>query len=265
VLAQHRFAARETTSFAAGGGDLCWPAGPWRRCAQRCSTASLASLTAGRRQRRSGAIRIDSSRLAWCRLAGTGVPVHPAGQLRQVTSGGEQIRPASRRLTRPAADQVEHGCQTRWWIYRRRTVWRHCAAPPVTRDPPPEGRYRTIAFDGVASARASSRCPAITRKTQRARAGNPNRRNKKNGFTAITFSPLNPSQPRQAGKLPPRGGPYPVEWTGISCPISREFRRWVRHARRFTEEHKDQAVAFVIEGNRSVADVARIHEMTLGK
>jgi transposase len=38
--------------------------------------------------------------------------------------------------------------------------------------------------------------------------------------------------------------------------------------RRFTEEYKDQAVAFVIEGNRSVADVARnigVHEMTLGK
>ena len=38
--------------------------------------------------------------------------------------------------------------------------------------------------------------------------------------------------------------------------------------RRFTEEYKDQAVGFVIEGNRSVADVARnigVHEMTLGK
>src|SRR5664280_1186456 len=38
--------------------------------------------------------------------------------------------------------------------------------------------------------------------------------------------------------------------------------------RSFTEEYKDQAVAFVIEGNRSVADVARnigVHEMTLGK
>jgi transposase len=38
--------------------------------------------------------------------------------------------------------------------------------------------------------------------------------------------------------------------------------------RRFTEEYKDQAVAFVIEGHRSVADVARnigVHEMTLGK
>ena len=36
--------------------------------------------------------------------------------------------------------------------------------------------------------------------------------------------------------------------------------------RSFTEEYKDQAVAFVIEGNRSVADVARnigVHEMTL--
>lgn len=38
--------------------------------------------------------------------------------------------------------------------------------------------------------------------------------------------------------------------------------------RRFTEEYKEQAVAFVIEGNRSIADVARnigVHEMTLGK
>jgi transposase len=38
--------------------------------------------------------------------------------------------------------------------------------------------------------------------------------------------------------------------------------------RRFTEEYKGQAVAFVIEGNRSIADVARnigVHEMTLGK
>src|SRR5664280_33696 len=38
--------------------------------------------------------------------------------------------------------------------------------------------------------------------------------------------------------------------------------------RSFTEEYKDQAVAFGIEGNRSVADVARnigVHEMTLGK
>jgi transposase len=38
--------------------------------------------------------------------------------------------------------------------------------------------------------------------------------------------------------------------------------------RRFTEEYRDQAVAFVIEGNRSIADVARnigVHEMTLGK
>lgn len=38
--------------------------------------------------------------------------------------------------------------------------------------------------------------------------------------------------------------------------------------RRFTEEYKEQAVAFVLDGNRSVADVARnigVHEMTLGK
>jgi transposase len=38
--------------------------------------------------------------------------------------------------------------------------------------------------------------------------------------------------------------------------------------RSFTEEYKDQAVAFVIEGNRSIADVARnigVHEMTLGR
>jgi transposase len=38
--------------------------------------------------------------------------------------------------------------------------------------------------------------------------------------------------------------------------------------RSFTEEYKDEAVRFVIEGNRSVAEVARnigVHEMTLGK
>jgi transposase len=38
--------------------------------------------------------------------------------------------------------------------------------------------------------------------------------------------------------------------------------------RSFTEEYKEQAVAFVIDGNRSIADVARnigVHEMTLGK
>jgi transposase len=38
--------------------------------------------------------------------------------------------------------------------------------------------------------------------------------------------------------------------------------------RQFTEEYKEQAVAFVIDENRSVAEVARnigVHEMTLGK
>lgn len=38
--------------------------------------------------------------------------------------------------------------------------------------------------------------------------------------------------------------------------------------RRFTEEYKQQAVAFVLEEDRSVAEVARnigVHEMTLGK
>src|SRR5262250_1386581 len=38
--------------------------------------------------------------------------------------------------------------------------------------------------------------------------------------------------------------------------------------RRFTEEYKEQAVAFVIDGDRAVAEVARnigVHEMTLGK
>src|SRR3954464_1263122 len=38
--------------------------------------------------------------------------------------------------------------------------------------------------------------------------------------------------------------------------------------RRFTEEYKAQAVAFVIDDHRSVAEVARnigVHEMTLGK
>ena len=38
--------------------------------------------------------------------------------------------------------------------------------------------------------------------------------------------------------------------------------------RSFTEEYKEEAVRFVIEGGRSVAEVARnigVHEMTLGK
>ncbi|ABD12093.1 hypothetical protein CcI156_19305 [Frankia sp. CcI156] len=38
--------------------------------------------------------------------------------------------------------------------------------------------------------------------------------------------------------------------------------------RGFTEEYKEQAVAFVIDGSRPVAEVARnigVHEMTLGK
>jgi transposase len=37
--------------------------------------------------------------------------------------------------------------------------------------------------------------------------------------------------------------------------------------RRFTEEFKEQAVAFVIEGDRSIVEVARnigVHEMTFG-
>uniref|UniRef100_UPI0010418A93 transposase n=1 Tax=Candidatus Protofrankia californiensis TaxID=1839754 RepID=UPI0010418A93 len=38
--------------------------------------------------------------------------------------------------------------------------------------------------------------------------------------------------------------------------------------RRFTEEYKEQAVTFVIDGGRPVAEIARnngVHEMTLGK
>jgi transposase len=38
--------------------------------------------------------------------------------------------------------------------------------------------------------------------------------------------------------------------------------------RGFTEEYKEEAVKFVIEGHRSIAEVARnigVHEMTLGK
>jgi len=38
--------------------------------------------------------------------------------------------------------------------------------------------------------------------------------------------------------------------------------------RRFTDEYKTQAVDFVLDGNRSIAEVARnigVHEMTLGK
>jgi transposase len=38
--------------------------------------------------------------------------------------------------------------------------------------------------------------------------------------------------------------------------------------RTFTEEYKEQAVAFVLDGNRSIAEVARnigVHQITLGK
>jgi transposase len=38
--------------------------------------------------------------------------------------------------------------------------------------------------------------------------------------------------------------------------------------RAFTDEYREQSVAFVIDGNRSIAEVARnigVHEMTLGK
>ena len=38
--------------------------------------------------------------------------------------------------------------------------------------------------------------------------------------------------------------------------------------RSFTEEYRDEAVKFVIDGHRSIAEVARnigVHEMTLGK
>ena len=38
--------------------------------------------------------------------------------------------------------------------------------------------------------------------------------------------------------------------------------------RRFTDEYKAEAVDFVLDGNRSIAEVARnigVHEMTLGK
>jgi transposase len=55
--------------------------------------------------------------------------------------------------------------------------------------------------------------------------------------------------------------------TRISCPILGE-REMGATRRRFTAEYKEQAVAFVIDGGRSVAEVARnigVHEMTLGK
>lgn len=63
-------------------------------------------------------------------------------------------------------------------------------------------------------------------------------------------------------------GPYPVEWTqGLAARfIGRSQMGSTR--RSFTDEYKEQAVAFVLDGDRSVADVARnigVHEMTLGK
>ena len=66
-----------------------------------------------------------------------------------------------------------------------------------------------------------------------------------------------------------RTGPYPLEWTqGLAAPISGSSLQMGSTRRAFTEEYKQQAVAFVIEENRSIADVARnigVHEMTLGK
>ncbi len=63
-------------------------------------------------------------------------------------------------------------------------------------------------------------------------------------------------------------GPYPFEWTlWLAASDSLGVSGMGSTRRRFTEEYKGQAVAFVLEGNRSVADVARnigVHEMTLG-
>jgi len=55
--------------------------------------------------------------------------------------------------------------------------------------------------------------------------------------------------------------------TRLSCPIRRESEKWVRQPCIYAGV-QGQSVAFVLDGGRSVAEVARnigVHEMTLGK
>jgi transposase len=56
--------------------------------------------------------------------------------------------------------------------------------------------------------------------------------------------------------------------TGPGLPESSGVSEMGSTRRAFTDEYKEQSVAFVIDGNRSIAEVARnigVHEMTLGK
>ncbi|PIE28038.1 MAG: hypothetical protein CSA58_01070 [Micrococcales bacterium] len=62
-------------------------------------------------------------------------------------------------------------------------------------------------------------------------------------------------------------GPFPVGWTR-GLPGLMEGWVVVATRRRFTDEYKRQAVEFVLDSDRPVAEVARnigCHEMTLGK
>ncbi|HEX9354966.1 MAG TPA: transposase [Streptosporangiaceae bacterium] len=63
-------------------------------------------------------------------------------------------------------------------------------------------------------------------------------------------------------------GPYPLRWTpGLAARFVGRARNGF-DSRSFTPEYKAQSVAFVIDGGRPVAEVARnigVHEMTLGK
>ena len=54
----------------------------------------------------------------------------------------------------------------------------------------------------------------------------------------------------------------------MDCPIRREFQRMGSTRRSFTAEYKAEAVNFVLDGGRTITEVARnigCHELTLGK
>ena len=54
----------------------------------------------------------------------------------------------------------------------------------------------------------------------------------------------------------------------MDCPTCREFQRMGSTRRSFTEEYKAEAVNFVLDGGRTITEVARnigCHELTLGK
>ena len=54
----------------------------------------------------------------------------------------------------------------------------------------------------------------------------------------------------------------------MDCPIRREFQRMGSTRRSFTAEYRAEAVNFVLDGGRTITEVARnigCHELTLGK